>query len=241
MIIWQKNKSINDAITFERANNETESDSALHAGGSFHPLRGGQSSGSTVKQEHPSSRPRWQRGSLWWLVPPPPAHRTEHRDPGLMIDSVQVSSCRTASESSDLLCCLEFFLFKKRKRKTRAASSSPYWCNLTLVRKRINVCVKLLQCSKTRGRMWRQRLDLTRLAAAAVDTCSHPPQITSKTSPESDLYSLYRRGSCCFLLRPLKHVTSSDQTAMWQANIAKWEWVSSSQAISAFGSFCTHI
>lgn len=33
-------------------------------------------------------------------------------------------------------------------KKPRAASSSPYWCNLTLACKRINVCVKLLQCAK---------------------------------------------------------------------------------------------
>lgn len=38
-----------------------------------------------------------------------PTHRTGHRDPGLRLDSVQVSGYRAASESSDLRSCLESF------------------------------------------------------------------------------------------------------------------------------------
>lgn len=48
---------------------------------------------------------------------------------------------RAETESPGPLCFWGFW-------KTGVASSSPYWCNLTLVCERINACVKLLQCTK---------------------------------------------------------------------------------------------
>lgn len=78
---------------------------------------------------------------------------------------------RAAPESSALLCCWGYiYLYIENtyiKKQNRAASSSPYWCNLTLVCKRINVCVKLLQCTKNEAKC-EGRLDFIHPSASAA-------------------------------------------------------------------------
>lgn len=117
-------------------------------------------------------RTTWPVKCNWWMLVSPSLMVAGHKDPGLVINW-DLSWCAAELKLNHRLCSAAAEDLKKKKRnrkkkqknkkqqQTRAASSSPYWCNLTLVCKRINVCVKLLQCTKQEAKCTGSARDTT--------------------------------------------------------------------------------